>query len=366
METSEFTSSYQSDDGAEGTNQGLGDDMENDPNGRATPQRAQDTQAGGVPEDTEWKETATAPSRPKSVFARAFGFRLLWVALGLTAILLLILMYHWSTPLELQDVPRVMAQKLETLSTLRIHFLKSIEAEKLAVMAETDEASLALADESRKAADAVEADLKELSRLVGLHPAADESKLLQEFEAAWSQVRKIDRVILDLAVQNTNLKAFRLSFGKGREAVERLESALNALTQDSTDAQLIRIADRALSAELNTCALHAPHIVSPDDTELNLIEQVIHAKEEVVGSSLESLERMVPTDKQRYMNDAMAAHREFLAVTASVIEWSRQNTNVNSLNISLDRKQKATALCESVLNQLHETFKRQAFKATRV
>ena len=258
-----------------------------------------------------------------------------------------------------------MAQKLETLSALRINFLKSIEAEKLAVMAETDEASLAFADESKRAAEAVEADLKELSRLIGMHPAADESKLLQEFEAAWEQVRKIDRVILDLAVQNTNLKAFRLSFGKGREAVERFEDALNALTRDVTDARLIRAASDALSAELKILTLHAPHIVSPDDEEMNRIEQVIHAKEEVVQHSLATLARLAPADRQPYVNEAVAADREFTTVTATVLKWSRENTNVNSLNISLDRKQKATALCEAVLNQLHEAFARQAFKATR-
>jgi hypothetical protein len=284
--------------------------------------------------------------------------------MGLAAVLFLILMDHRSTSLEFQNVPQVMAQKLETLSALRIDFLKSVEAEKLAVMAETDEASLAFADESKRAAEAVEADLKELSRLTGVHPAADESKLLQEFEAAWDQVRRIDRVILDLAVQNTNLKAFRLSFSKGREAVERFENALNALTRDATDARLIRAAADALSAELKILSLHAPHIVSPDDEEMNRIEQVIHVKEEVVQSSLENLARLAPADKQPYVNEAVAADSEFRAVTATVMEWSRQNTNVSSLNISLDRKQKATALCEAVLKQLHEAFNRQAFKAT--
>jgi len=279
--------------------------------------------------------------------------------------LLLILIYYWSTPLEFQKFPQVMAQKLETLSNLRINFLKSVEAEKLAVMAETDEASHAFANESRRAAEAVEADLKELSRLIGMQPATDESKLLQEFEAAWEQVRKIDEVILDLAVQNTNLKALRLSFGKGREAVERFENELNALTRDVTDARLIRAAADALSAELKILGLHAPHIVSPDDKEMNRIEQVIHAKEEVVHRSLEILARLAPADKQLYINQAVAADREFRVVTATVMEWSRQNTNVFSLNISLDRKQKATALCEAVLKQLHEAFNRQAFKATR-
>jgi hypothetical protein len=258
-----------------------------------------------------------------------------------------------------------LAQKLQTLSALRINFLKSIEAEKLAVMAETDEASIAFADESKQAAEAVEADLKELSRLIGMHPAAGESKLLQEFETAWEQVRKIDQVILDLAVQNSNVKAFRLSFGDGREAVERFENALNALTRDVTDAQLIRAAAEALTAELKILTLHAPHIVSPDDEEMSQIEQIIHAKEEVVQRSLATLALLAPADQQPYVSAAVAADREFRAVTANVTEWSRRNTNVNSLNISLDRKKKATAVCEAVLDQLQDTFARQAFKATR-
>jgi hypothetical protein len=339
--------------------------MQNNGNDKVTPLKTRGIKADATPEDSDLMEAATAPARPRTSLAPALGLRLLWAGLGLTAVLLLILIYYRSTPLEFQNVPHVLAQKLETLSALRINFLKSIEAEKLAVMAETDEASLAFADESRRAVEAVEVDLKELSRLVGLHPAADESKLLQEFEAAWEQVRKIDRVILDLAVQNTNLKAFRLSFGKGREAVERFENALNALTRDVTDARLIRAAADVLAAELKILTLHAPHIVTPDEEEMNRIEQVIHAKEEVVQRSLAILARLAPADKQSNVNVAVAADRDFTAVTATVLKWSRENTNVNSLNISLDRKQKATALCEVVLNGLHEAFARQAFKATR-
>ena len=339
--------------------------MQNNTNDRVTPLKARGIKADATPEDSEWMEAATAASRPKTGLARALGSRLLWAAMGLAAILFLILMYHRNTLLEFQNIPQVMAQKLETLSTLRINFHKSIEAEKLAVMAETDEASLAFADESKRAAEAVEANLKELSRLIVMHPATDESKLLQEFEAAWEQVRKIDRVILDLAVQNTNLKAFRLSFGKGREDAELFEYALNALTRDVTDAQLIRAAADALSAELKILTLHASHIASPDDEEMNQIEQVIHAKAEVVQRSLEILARLAPAGKQPYLHQAVAANREFTVVTATVIELSRQNTNVNSLNISLDRKQKATALCMALLDQLHQALKAQAFKATR-
>jgi hypothetical protein len=132
-----------------------------------------------------------------------------------------------------------------------------------------------------------------------------------------------------------------------------------------TDARLIRAAADALSAELRILTLHAPHIVSPHDEEMNQIEQSIQAKEEIVHRSLAILAGLAPADKQPYINEAVAADREFTAVTATVTEWSRQNTNVNSLNISLDRKKKATALCEAALDQLHDAFAKQAFKATR-
>jgi len=339
--------------------------MQNNPNDRATPLKIRSNKADATPKDSEWAEWGTASSRPKMGRARVLGSRLLWAATGSVAILFLILIYYRNTPVGFQNAPHLMAQKLETLSTLRIHFLKSIEAEKLAVMAETDEESVAYADESKRASEAVGADLKELSRLIGMRPAADESNLFQEFEAAWEQVRKIDAVILDLSVQNTNLKAFRLSFGKGRDAAERFENVLNALTRNVTDTRLNRAAADALSAELTILALHAPHIVSPDDREMNQIEQVIHAKEEIVRRSLEILARLAPADRQSYVNEAVAADHEFRAVTATVIELSRKNTNVNSLNISLDRKQKVTALCEALLDQLHKAFMTQAFKATR-
>ena len=339
--------------------------MQNNSNGKVTPLKARGLKADAPPDDPESMKAATASSRPITGLACALGFRPLWAALGLAVVLLFILIYYRSTPLEFQNVPQVLAQKLQTLSALRINFLKSIEAEKLAVMAETDESSIAFAYESKRAAEAVEADLKELSRLIVIHPGADESKLLQDFEAAWEQVRKIDQVILDLAVQNTNLKAFRLSFGKGREIVERFEYALTALTRDVTVARFIREASDALTAEIKILTLHAPHIVSPNDEEMSQIERVIREKEDVVQRSLATLAHQAPADKQPYVSEAVTANREFRVVTATVLKWSRENTNVNSLNLSLDRKQKATALCEAALNQLHEAFARQAFKATR-
>ena len=77
-------------------------------------------------------------------------------------------------------------------------------------MADTDEASIAYAEESRQASDAAEAARKQLAGLIRLHPSPDEENLLREFDISWEQLRKLDQQILELAVQNTNLKAARI------------------------------------------------------------------------------------------------------------------------------------------------------------
>ncbi len=61
--------------------------------------------------------------------------------------------------------------KVDLLSTMRIHLLEAIEAEKNAVMAITDEASEDFAVRARKAADDVENSRKE----IGIHHPSGET-----------------------------------------------------------------------------------------------------------------------------------------------------------------------------------------------
>ena len=52
-------------------------------------------------------------------------------------------------------------------------------------------------------------------------------------------------------------------------------------------------------------------------------------------------------------------------MTAEVLRLSRQNTNVRSLALTLDRKTKALAMCEEVLTALEEKVHADMAKATR-
>ncbi len=91
-----------------------------------------------------------------------------------------------------------------------------------------------------------------------------EAHLFQEFSRCWDKLQEIDREVLALAVQNTNLKALKLSFGPAAAAMRSMEEALTHLmdmASASPDAvKITRVADQAAMGALKMSTLHAPHI----------------------------------------------------------------------------------------------------------
>lgn len=293
---------------------------------------------------------------------------LLLAGLVLVAVLVWIGIKYESN-FRLADVLRIRAKKTEVLSKMRADLLKSVEAEKNAVMADTDEASRAFADQSRQAAEAMDRDRRELGLLVEQDYSDREMKLLQEFDRCRTELREIDHTILDLAVKNTNIKAMQLSFGKGSELLKRFEEALGALNQvkmsSRTNCQIAEIACNALVAALKIHDLYAPHIASPNDVEMDRIEARMAQYADVIKTSLTQLKSLVPEEKQASLQEAEAAFEDLASVTKEVIDLSRQNTNIKSLELSLGRKRKITAQCDEILISLQEAFRSKGFKATR-
>jgi hypothetical protein len=290
--------------------------------------------------------------------------------LGLILILILTLIANCQGPgLDLKDVVGIMSKKLDILSRMQINLLRSVGAEKNAVMADTDEESKTFADQSLKAADLVERDRREIGLLMDKDHSNQELKLLQEFDGCWVEFRKIDRELLDFAVKNTNLKAARLSFGPAGEAVNRFEKALDSLISIQTDSQadvrIPKLACRALTAGLKILYLQAPHIAAADDQRMDKIEASIKQYEQEINESLKTLKGLVPPGKEQAYQEAKAAFHELKQITAQVIDLSRQNTNIKSFEISLGRKRKISAQCSEILVSLEEAVKAREFKATR-
>jgi hypothetical protein len=259
-------------------------------------------------------------------------------------------------------------KKLHLLQTMRRDLLASVEAEKSAVMAETDEASQAFADQSVQASQQVEQARRALEPL--LEGNRQQMQLFREFSGCWEQLQAIDREVLSLAVQNTNLKALRLSFGPAADARRRMEKSLNHL-MDAVSASpnavgIIRHAAQAVIGALDLSTLQAPHVAESTTARMDEMEAAMKSLDAQVTAALQSLRALVDEPDKPSLDAAWASYQDFQSIHAEIVALSRQNSNVRSFALSLGQKRKTTAQCQDMLAALQEVVQQSmAYKATR-
>jgi hypothetical protein len=287
---------------------------------------------------------------------------LLLVVLGAVTLFSLIYRENYN-PFETKFI------KVDLLSTMRIHLLEAIEAEKNAVLAITDEASAAFAAQARGAADSVEHGRKQIESIIQQENLPQETEMINEFNSCWSHYRKLDETILDLAIQNTNLKAQQISATQCTHEMENFEASLNRLihrnTKDSQCNTAIRLSYEALTASLNILALHKPHIEEADDQEMDKIEQRIKSYDESARKALSALRSTTGPSDNEDLKHAETAYERFMNLTGEVLKLSRMNTNIKSAELSLGKIRLISSQCQEILATLKETVQAQEFNATR-
>jgi hypothetical protein len=238
-----------------------------------------------------------------------------------------------------------------------------------AVMADTDAASEEFADEARAAAAAVEAKRRELGDLIRAANRPEQTRLFDDFSACWQRYQQMHDAILGLAVQNTNLKAQRLSFEPASAALDRMQAALERLEAAGgasvRAAERTRAACRALVAALRIHLLESRHIAEPEDAEMDSIEARMRELDGEVREGFDALARSSGEAEAAALEESRAAWGDFQKVHAEVLSLSRQNTNVRSFALSLDRARKTTAECESLLGALQRAISSERSEATR-
>lgn len=258
-----------------------------------------------------------------------------------------------------QGIDKVYAttvRKAQIVADMRADLFAAAESEKSAVLADTDQASVDFASKARAAVDKVAANLKTLQ---GLADASGEAELVKRFDEAFAEYRKADEEVLGLAVQNTNLKALALSFGKASEALAAMERDLHPL-REGQDARRALLAERAVAGALRIQSLHAPHIMEKTDQRMDALEKDMAAADKSVRAALAALGR--DTGAQA----ALAAYDGYWKLTGEIIALSRRNTNVRSFSLSLERKTRVLAACDEALRVLEQNIReKMASKATR-
>ncbi len=251
---------------------------------------------------------------------------------------------------------------------LLIQFEHASNAANQAVMADTDEASIAFAKQADETKKQVQADIDALRPLLHDLNYADEIRLLEKFVEAFEEYRDLDRRILELAVENTNLKAQRLSFGESQQAADTFAQVLNTIAPAVPAADTWRVKALVAGAIADLRAIQVaqgPHIAEADDAVMTRIEQQMKASETTVRTSLDALGRLAPSSTQPRVAEARTTFDRFMSVNAQIVDLSRRNTNVRSLMLTLNEKGKVTSTCEQSLRALQDTLSTRGLGGSR-
>jgi negative regulator of replication initiation len=265
----------------------------------------------------------------------------------------------------------VLTQLLEArrlASELHVQFTRAAEAANRAVMADTDEASAAAADEARRAVQIVDRDVQALRGILESLRYGEDLRHLNGFNSRFDEYRRLDDEILPLAVENTNLKAQRLSFGPARDAANAFQTSIDAAVRagrrkDACCAEVV--AARARAALFEIQVMYAPHIAEAEDAAMTQMEGRMAASEALARKALDELRTTLSREAAPQLGAAAAALDRFMALHQEIITLSRRNSEVRSLALSLGRKRVVTAECEAQLQALEETLAKHEFTATR-
>ncbi|MDP3427624.1 MAG: hypothetical protein Q8S17_09645, partial [Humidesulfovibrio sp.] len=110
-------------------------------------------------------------------------------------------------------------------------------------------------------------------------------------------------------------------------------------------------------------ALQAPHIMEKTEARMVELEARMTAADTLVRASLSFLSAQL--GGKDVGDKALAAYNDFQKITAQVLLLSRENTNVRSLVLTLDRKTKTLAMCDEALRALEDKVHADMAKGTK-
>jgi hypothetical protein len=273
-------------------------------------------------------------------------------------------MISCSTPnLVLTD--QVEARRLG--SDIRVQFTMAADAANRAVMADTDETSKAAAEEAVKSREQVERDVNALDPLLKRLGYTSDLQSLDEFKKQFAEYKKLSDETLSLAVENTNLKAQRLSFTTAQAAVDDFRKALDtlpSLARPNDRPRVEALSARATGAALSIQVIEARHIAESDDQAMTKMEDQMALADRDARRALADLQPLVPKGAAA-LTDANTALNQLKSVNDQIVQLSRRNTNVRSLALALGQLHALRARCEAALQALSDSLSRHEFKATK-
>ena len=166
-------------------------------------------------------------------------------------------------PAGCQDAMSQLGEAQRLAVDMRLQLNRAAAASVRAVMAKTDADSITFAREAEQARQTLKKDTEAMLPLLRVLTYTKEVQLLEEFNRHFAEYEAIDRRILELAVENTNLKAQQLSLGLAQEAADALRAALDTMASLASPKNRCRVDSLMASAALavrEIQVLQAAHI----------------------------------------------------------------------------------------------------------
>jgi len=279
------------------------------------------------------------------------------MAAGAAALLLVVsLVLHFRQQPNPAAQLAFKAERVDLVGRMQLGLASASEAEKSAVLSMTDQESQAFADQARAATAGVEQERRDLEQLLAGGGTPAEGELLSEFSRLFTEFQRVDQELLNLAVQNTNLKAYALAFGPAANALNEMNTALSHLAAahaDSPDGKNVtRLALGAEVGALRIQTLLPPHIAEASDERMDQLEVLMTQEDNEVRSDLYALAALPKLKADTDLETATARYAQFRELKSQILKLSRENTNVRSLAISLNEKRKVMFSCQEALGRL--------------
>lgn len=292
------------------------------------------------------------------------GFkRFFWLILGAAISLagLLTVMHFYREPNCAEQI-LFKTKRAELVSQMQQALFSGAEAEKSAVLAITDQESQSFADQARAASGQVEQESKALASLLETGGTQDQKELLAQFSRAFAELGRVDDDLLNLAVKNTNLKAYGLAFGPATEALKEMDDALSRIVERGANStapeakRVILLASLAQAAALRMQTLLPPHIAEENNDKMDALEALMTREDQKVRKALDGLSSLVKPTGNADFETVVSSYARLSKIRAQILELSRENTNVRSLHISLNQGRKAMFACQAALTSLEQAI----------
>lgn len=283
---------------------------------------------------------------------------LAWAASLVATALVTFLLSFWLQSASFMSGGGAPMQKQALLADMRVNLVRSVEKEKSAVLATTDEESRTYAEQSKTAAKEVDRDLKQLNAMVKDGGSEKEKELVGKFDESWKKLNTIDASLLETATENTNVKALELSGSMGDELMRKIDGNLEKLTErvkpEWRKAQMDKISEDVKLAIRNLVILQTRHVNAADESAKKSIEASMQAEQKSIDTALATLDKMTGKKSRPYIREAKTEFSEFMRLNAEIVRLSTLDTNHKSTNISLGEKRKAEAECDRTLEALQK------------